>query len=59
MKLVKILSVLMVLGAFVGCGEKTNEEKAKDAIDNAADKAKDAADKTADAAKDLLGGEKK
>jgi hypothetical protein len=43
----KFIASLLLVGllGFVGCGEKTNEEKANDAIEEGKDAANDAADK--------------
>ncbi len=53
MKILRFLSILMIAGLTFGCS-KSDEDKAKDKIDNAADKAKGAVDGAADKAKDLL-----
>ena len=52
MKVAMKLALVFVASAFVagglaGCGEKSNEEKAKDAVDKAAGDAKGAIDKAA------------
>lgn len=39
-----LVASAFVVGAVAGCGEKTNGEKAKDAVDNAGDAAKKAID---------------
>ncbi len=53
MKILRLLSCLMLVGAMFGCS-KSDEDKAKDKIENAADKAKNAVDNAADKAKDAL-----
>lgn len=49
----KFIATLLLVGAlgFVGCGEKTNEEKANDAKDDATEAVDDAAAKAKEALK--------
>ena len=58
-KFIVSLMFCAAMFTFVSCGEKTEEEKGKEAIENATDAAGDAADDAADAAGDALDNIKK
>ena len=52
--LTMLLALTLVMCVTVGCGEKSNEDKAKDAVSDVQDKGEDAAKDAEDAVGDAL-----